>query len=162
MIEFNGYISGNALRLFLKGARIFTCTVLLFAFILCTPIFSTAGILLRSSPRLVVLSFYALLPILMLLLTLIPPSKKDLQNRDPQRIFVQGNTITAVITGGGITRFIEDVKAVNDHGEFYELIFPFGKASYHFICQKDLLSQGTLEYFEQLFEGKIIRIPTKS
>ena len=42
-----------------------------------------------------------------------------------------------------------------DH--FYFIKFPFGKYSDKFICQKSLLTQGTLEEFEALFEGKIER-----
>ena len=55
-------------------------------------------------------------------------------------------------------RNIEDVKCVRDFGEFYELVFPFGKISEKFICQKDLLSKGTLAEFEALFGDKILRV----
>lgn len=52
---------------------------------------------------------------------------------------------------------IKDVKNVYDHGEFYDLVFPFGKISGKFICQKNLLTEGTLAEFEALFDGKIVR-----
>ena len=52
---------------------------------------------------------------------------------------------------------IEDVVKLVDYGEFYDLSFPFGKLNDKFVCQKSLLSKGTLEEFEALFEGKIIR-----
>ena len=34
------------------------------------------------------------------------------------------------------------------------MVFPFGKVSEKFICQKSLLSEGTLEDFEKLYIGE--------
>ena len=55
------------------------------------------------------------------------------------------------------TRSINDVKKVIDHGEYYELCFSFGKLSDKFICQKNLITKGTIQEFETLFSGKITR-----
>ena len=55
------------------------------------------------------------------------------------------------------SRSIGLVKTAYDYGEFYFLSFPMGKKSGNFVCQKDLLTQGTLEEFEKLFDGKIVR-----
>ncbi len=55
-------------------------------------------------------------------------------------------------------RKISDVKRVRDYGEFYELVFPLSKMSEKFICQKNLLTKGTLEEFKRLFRGKIADI----
>ena len=52
---------------------------------------------------------------------------------------------------------ISDVSKVIDCGSYYDIRFPFGKLSDKFICQKDLLTKGSLEKFEELFEGKIRR-----
>lgn len=46
----------------------------------------------------------------------------------------------------------DDIKSVYDYGEYYH----FWQGDM-FLCQKSLLVQGTLEEFEKLFEGKIIR-----
>ena len=56
---------------------------------------------------------------------------------------------------------IGDAKQVRDFGEFYEIVFLFGKISDKFICQKNLLTKGTLEQFESLFNGKLQRINGK-
>ena len=50
----------------------------------------------------------------------------------------------------------EDVKKVLDYGEFYEFRFYFPWC-FGVICQKDLLVEGTIEEFEQFFDGKIVR-----
>lgn len=54
-------------------------------------------------------------------------------------------------------RSVELVRKVYDYGEFYFISFRFGKISCYFICQKSLLTQGTIEDFEKLFDGKIVR-----
>ena len=46
----------------------------------------------------------------------------------------------------------DDIKSVYDYGEYYH----FWQGDM-FLCQKSLLVQGTLEEFEKLFDGKIIR-----
>ena len=53
-------------------------------------------------------------------------------------------------------RATEDVKKVLDYGEFYEFRFYFPWC-FGVICQKDLLVEGTIEEFEQFFDGKIVR-----
>lgn len=50
---------------------------------------------------------------------------------------------------------LDKVKSVTDYGAFYDIkadMWPI-----HFYCQKDLLTQGTLEYFEKLFADKLVR-----
>ena len=54
-------------------------------------------------------------------------------------------------------RSIQDVVAVFDMGEWYHISFGKKLGLGRFVCQKDLLVQGTIEDFEKLFEGKIIR-----
>lgn len=55
------------------------------------------------------------------------------------------------------SKFISRVKRVIDAGEWYYIIFKFGDIGNSWICQKNLLTQGTIEDFEKLFEGKIVR-----
>lgn len=50
-----------------------------------------------------------------------------------------------------------DVKKVVDMGDWYKIYFYFPNKSNIFICQKDLICQGTLEEFESLFADKIVR-----
>ena len=52
---------------------------------------------------------------------------------------------------------IDDVTMVVDMGEWYHISFGKMLGSGRFVCQKDLLVQGTIEDFEKMFEGKLIR-----
>ena len=49
------------------------------------------------------------------------------------------------------TRKLEDVKKVKDLGEFYHIVFYFPNKLSDCLCQKNLITQGTIEEFEQLF-----------
>ena len=51
------------------------------------------------------------------------------------------------------SKYIEEY----DHGAFYEFVVPFGKVSDKFICQKSLLTKGTLGDFEKLIGEKLIK-----
>ena len=53
---------------------------------------------------------------------------------------------------------MEGIKGVRDFGEYYVLIFRVSGNFLQIICQKDLLTNGTIEQFEELFDGKIVRM----
>ena len=59
--------------------------------------------------------------------------------------------------GKKILRDISDVTKVKDFGSYYCLYFSFGKQIWGWICQKDLLIEGSLEEFETLFEDRLVR-----
>ena len=44
-----------------------------------------------------------------------------------------------------------------DYGECYYFKFNFGERDRFFVCQKSLLTEGTIEEFEELFEDVIVR-----
>ncbi|MBO4594741.1 MAG: hypothetical protein J5697_03475, partial [Clostridia bacterium] len=50
---------------------------------------------------------------------------------------------------------LKDVKKVVDFGSFYCVSFYFSRVK--FICQKDLIIQGTIEEFEETFSDVIVR-----
>ena len=54
-------------------------------------------------------------------------------------------------------RKISKVKKIFDCGEVYYLIFKFGDITNSWMCQKDNMIQGSIEEFEELFQGKIVR-----
>ncbi len=104
-----------------------------------------------------ILAPYLLLFIVVPLICFIPSKDK---RYNTCKVFTDVEYIVAVLgTGREEFKLISDVKIVNDYGEFYELIFPWEKGiNNHFICQKDLLTKGSLDEFEALFEGKIKKI----
>ena len=51
----------------------------------------------------------------------------------------------------------DNVEQVLDYGAWYEIKFVPSEKNFRFVCQKDLLVKGTIEDFEKMFEGKLIR-----
>ncbi len=159
MIEFNGYISGQAERHYWKMARRFGVLIMYIAITLVFPFILLIYFGLKSSIALNVWEIpvcYSFLYIIVPLFTLIPKSKADKLKYNPRKIFTDGEYLV-LITGNGeeTHKLISDAKELIDHGEFYEVIFSIATANNSFICQKKLISVGTLEEFESLFEGKI-------
>ena len=72
-------------------------------------------------------------------------------------ITIDNNQICAEIGKGMATRTFDDVKQIIDYGEFYDIIFYFPNKVLNCICQKDLIQEGTIEDFEELFKDYIVR-----
>ncbi len=155
MIEFKGYISGAAEKYFFALSRKIVIKIFLVSEVLVLLPIAFLGIKHGYWPALI---FCAVGFVGIPLLTYIPMTKKNKLGILPQRIYTDSESITCIAEKYVESKLIGDEIALRDHGEFYELVYPFGKASEKFICQKSLLTQGTLEEFEALFEGKIERI----
>lgn len=154
MIEFTGYLSGEAEKHFWKKNKAFGIKIFLAAVIIVFPMVLYLTFQLQHY---IAIGIYGIALIVTVPLMLInPQSKKDKKSLTPNRIFTDGESITCVTEKFTETRYIEDAKLVYDYGDFYEFVFPFGKVSHNFICQKSLLTSGTLEAFEKLFEHKMI------
>lgn len=78
-----------------------------------------------------------------------------------QRIYINNGLVSAVSCEGR-TRSAQicAIKKVKDFGDYYAMTLPgiCAIVSVYFICQKDLLTNGTIEQFEELFDGKIVRM----
>lgn len=158
MIEFSGYINGKAEKHFIKKARELGQNIISVVMLLLFP--SACYFTIKAEDSLYIKLFLVLF-IGLILIAYIPKGKKEQRALTPKRIFTDGESIVCVADKYTESRFVEDVKKVKAYDEFYELVFPMGKVSEKFICQKNLLSKGTLEEFEALFDGKIIRKKNK-
>ena len=83
-----------------------------------------------------------------------------LQNKPNQgnnfyTVEIAKDVLTAYMGQGSITREFQDVKNVVDKGDFYIINFYFPHTQ--MICQKDLIIQGTLEEFEELFKDYLVK-----
>lgn len=89
----------------------------------------------------------------------INPQKKNLESNLPTRIEITDGII--IKDGNGESNHAEReicfVKKVVDEGDWYNIIFYFPHKLSCCICQKNLLVKGTIEEFEEFFEGKIVR-----
>ncbi|MBQ7362821.1 MAG: hypothetical protein IJW48_00050 [Clostridia bacterium] len=154
MIDFNGEINGDCKRFLLKKqikiqVKVSLIVAILFAVpIILTSVFWKTIALLMFLPFAFAIVFSAL-----------PPSRGSQRIFVPQRVYIDTEEQTIVHKCAKLERFhmLSSVKAVIDYGEWYYFIFEFEDRDPYFVCQKSLLTEGTLEEFEALFEGKIER-----
>lgn len=159
MIEFDGYLTGAAEKGYIRKSRkqfLIGCCVLI---PLAMPIVLFGGQFFKVMSGGEIWPTFALSGILLTtpLFAFIPQGKKEHKALLPKRVFIQDDCIVSVSDRQTVSQFIGDVKSVVDHGEFYELFFPFGKVSNMFICQKSLLTKGSLGQFERLFKDKLTK-----
>ena len=156
MIEFTGYITGKAEKRFVQKSRRIGLIFSSFAILFALPIAFLIGKFVLHDDAFI----YAMLVGLSILplICFIPKGKKEHLSMLPKRIYTRDNHIVCVADKYTDSKLISDVTKVLDHGDFYELCFPFGKISEKFICQKSLLSKGSLDAFERLFKGKIVKL----
>lgn len=154
MIEFNGYLTGTSQKFFCKQIIKLQQKIILFTlipiFVILIIVFYLMFDVIALYPEVIISEI--ILSALALLLPNIQ-TKKEKEKITPQRVYIDGDMIVSKSNAAADTRFMKDVKEVRDYGEFY--YFVFKAYSYRFVCQKDLLSQGTIEEFETLFAGKI-------
>ncbi|MBR2971777.1 MAG: hypothetical protein IKC61_02480 [Clostridia bacterium] len=166
MIEFNGKISGLAEKHMWKRGKRITLAILIlgltvlfpFVILLWRKLESFYGFNIWVLPVMYV-SLFIILP---LIAWVLPKSKKEKNDLVTNKVFTDEEYIVVVLSNGHEEyKLISKAKRVNDYGDFYEIVFPLSAGiSENFICQKSLLTKGTLEEFEALFEGKIVRKST--
>ena len=151
MIVFEGQISGKCKEGVLRrGAKISFIGGLITSILFAIP----TVVFAIKIDWIVLLFFLVLIPFPFL--AAIPPKEKYYPTIFPSKVII--DTQTGRITTQSSQFFSEssiaEVVKVLDKGEWY-LIYVKSKDG-RFICQKDLLINGTLEEFEKVFKGKII------
>jgi len=154
MIEFDGYIDGKSEKYFWRRNATFCQKILIVSTLLCFPLILLLSNVFGKPMVIVYMLFIVLIPLIPFCGRL-PKSEKRRNKFLPFNVCVCDDYIVVRTKIGIESRNIEDVKKIYDYGEWYAFIFPIGKVSINFICQKSLLSKGSLEEFESLFEGKI-------
>ncbi|MBO5417421.1 MAG: hypothetical protein J6A50_02310 [Clostridia bacterium] len=154
MIIFDGYITGNSEKRFRQKSITLGQNIMLLSLTLFFPAVLHLSLKLKSW---IIILLYGLMFIIIPLGARIPNSAKEKKAITPKKIIIKDGYITCLADKYEEIRNISDIKTVWDWGEFYEINFPFGKISEKFICQKDLLTIGSIEEFEDLFADKIVR-----
>ncbi len=159
MIEFKGHLTGDAEKRYIKRAVAFGRNIMLVSGLFISPLVIYISIFMHTWT---IIIGYSVLLTVILIASNIPLMHKDLKLHMPQKICIDTDDgIISYMTEQGEEDFkdINSATEVRDFMEFYEVVFPLGNYSERFICQKDLIVNGTLEEFETLFAGKITKIP---
>ena len=152
MIEFKGKISGKTLKFHSNRYR----RLLVFNSLL-TSLFM---FLLLGSLDIARTLIFILADIVLPLMVILSPTS-FWRMLAPQKICIdlEDRVIISEITDSRESFImIDDIVQVNDHGEFYTFKFNSRRNHYDFIVQKDLITQGTIEEFEAIFEEVLVRV----
>ena len=157
MIRFQGEISDNAKKYIINRQRMATLIVCLIADIIIFSFVSLAFLGSGDEKNGWVIWAVALCLIFITLFSCFFQTKKGKTLLYPLEVEISDDgMITTKRREVEVFHAISDVRKVLDEGEWYQVcIAPLEVGNY--LCQKDLLVEGSLEEFEKIFEGKIIR-----
>lgn len=152
MIVFEGQISGKCKEGVLRrGARISFIGGLITSILFAIP----TVVLALKIDLIVLLFFLVLIPFPFL--AAIPPKEKYYPMIFPSKITI--DTQTGIMTIQSSQFYAEssitEVVKVLDKGEWYHIYVEHKEG--RFICQKNLLTNGSLAEFEEIFRDKIIK-----
>ena len=158
MIKFEGQLCEQVETRVVKKIRIFTLICSIFvSTIMCTLfiyIGYTSGLLYPFAICALVAIAYV---IFMIVYCCLPCSRKDNLPACPTKIVIDDDYIAIYLRIGAYKRRdLYDVKKVIDYGVFYDIKFYFPWEQ-EYMCQKDLIVEGTIEEFEELFADKLVR-----
>jgi hypothetical protein len=83
------------------------------------------------------------------------PQEKNIEANTPSRVKIDGSLIELEGKVLYARRDVSDVKVVYDEGSLYRIVFYLGYKCIGAICQKDLIVEGSIEEFEDIFKDKI-------
>lgn len=156
-IEFKGTISKTVYEVVLREERQVLSIAMAVSFILTSPLWiALAGLLKSEYSVLIGILFSVGVHGFGLATMFLPQSKKFEAKSRSYHVFFDGEYLVSRrgIDNQDFFLLVSEAKALRDFGDFYKVIFP----RHQFICQKNLISGGTLEEFEAFFDGKIERI----
>lgn len=162
MIIFSGELSEESKRYVLKQNALLGLLVSSIPAFIATVIILTIAIICNLW---IILLFLIIFALFVVLVTLAPyvQRKRTLNLIVPSKIVInnEGRYIKIYFRNTAIVeKKLSKIGKVIDEGKYYNIRLKFPKID-GFLCQKDLLVEGTIEEFEELFQGKIIRKTTK-
>lgn len=157
MIEFKGELSEQSKRHFIKDLRKKFCIVMtIYSNIMCLPIVVLLSIYLHFT-----CAFLIVIPTIMCTVVFLYEMKdaEYIKNFAPESVTIDDNTLIGTTSNHKEVRMLTDVKRVLDYGIYYwiKVRFRLLHRGDVFACQKDLMTQGTIEEFEELFKDKLVR-----
>ena len=157
MIEFKGDLSKECRDYILNFHQLMSMIVVTFSVM---P-FIIADIVFSINKDLIFLIFMPIFVFIIVGAYFVKPKGELLEKM--MEYYVAIDTENVIYEGNGryLEIKIDDVKKIIDYGNFYKIKFYFPNTGRSLICQKSLITGGTIEDFEQLFGGLIVRKKSK-
>lgn len=163
MIEFKGELSKeNKLYLIKRDAIGLFIISIIMALIMGIPMLIVGLVWEKVFLWFSLMAF--MMPIILglsLILLIIPKSREKLANEirpnTPIKVTIIDDIIEAEYEEKYIEIMVSEVRKVIDVGDLYILVGYPSRDGHYWACQKNLLTKGTLEEFEELFADKLVR-----
>lgn len=155
MIEFNGILTGNAKKFFYKKAVCLAAFEMLIGSLIGATTTIIAWYLFFG-----IFEFYSILVgvCVIVISSLLPCAMFFSKKIVTQKVTIKKTSLCSQTGFRTKTISRKDIKKVYDYGDYYYVVANMLNHSSIFVCQKSLLTKGTIEDFEALFEGKIIKV----
>ena len=151
-IVFEGELSEKNKKYFERGQdRDNRITMLIVAVLILVPV-----TLLVVKCGLYFISLYSL-NIIFVVGAFIPLKKQAMELIYPEMIIIEGEDLKCLCKEDSVYEKVCYVTEVEDWGDCYRILFGSPRRKSMFLCQKDLITEGTIEDFEELFADKIVR-----
>ena len=149
MFEFKGELSSECKKLASRKEKMvgFIC------FLIPSLILSVITIILSLDDAWVLLFFIAW--IYFPIIPLLPVNKKNQGLNFPNRIYIDENDVISESDKFHHEIPTDYIKYIKDFGEYYIIYFECPTRESQFTCQKDLITIGDVENFEEFFKDKI-------
>ena len=155
MIEFTGALSGEAKKYVIKEYRRSMFISVLIVWLLFGIPITVMGIFGSK------VLLYLLFPLsLLFLIPIIIPGDDFFKSLLPTKVFIDFEEGTVVAVGDGFERFrmLADIVRIESYAWGYYIAFPIPHNDIAFTIQKDLITQGSIEQFEEKFKHLIVRL----
>lgn len=149
MIKFQGEISDKNKKFFINKIKI----MLFLSFFIPSLLILIPFIILVFIDSILYLSvvvFLILFPLIFLVI-----KNKYYEDMLPNEIIINDNTIICVGEKFRYEMEFTDISKIIDYGDCYKILFKIPCNNQSFICQKDLIVDGSIEEFEIIFKNKI-------
>ena len=156
MIAYNGELSSECRAYLIKRQRKLTTLLAVCIGVLCSIPFIIIAFLYNW-----VFILFSLIIILLPVFQFFSFKGATLNYILPYKFIIIDGKMTCVGAKFREEREIGQVSKVLDFGNWYHIFFKFPYKSQNFVAQKDLLTEGSLEEFENLFRGKLIKVRNK-
>lgn len=157
MIRFDGALTGNAQEYFIKKTinriGVFGFLILLLNIPFWHFFYSGTNTVKYVVPVVLIVSAIAMY----IFKLIVSKREKSKERANIRKVIIKDDVITIVSEESSTRKNIKRVKKVRDYGEFYEIIFSPLDLLTVCVCQKSLLSKGSIKDFEELFADKLIK-----
>lgn len=152
MIRFYGELSKENKKIFVIKIKIllFLC-FLLPSFLMIIPFIIL--VFTNSLIYLLPILLFIFIPIVFLII-----KNKYYEDMLPNEVIIKDNIIISIGVKFKYVKEILNISKVVDYGDCYKIFFKFPHKNQSFICQKDLIVEGSIKDFEKLFAGKIKKV----